>query len=62
MRAFAQDALERNSPRQLRIAFLMHHWHEHMDYRDAVMTAACVLEDDFEASPCSPSDTSRWLL
>lgn len=43
-----EDALRTYTPRQLRLLFLSHDWHEGMDYSEHTVGAAKVVEDEFE--------------
>jgi cysteinyl-tRNA synthetase len=45
-----QDALKEYTPRQLRLLFLLHDWHEGMDYSDATIGSARTVEEEFEVS------------
>lgn len=47
---FSQDALKKNSSRQIRLAFLLHAWHSTLDYSTNVLKEAEQTEKLFNVS------------
>lgn len=39
-----EDALKKNTPRQLRLAFLLHSWKDTLDYSESTMESAMACE------------------